>query len=77
MQLVEPMETQKQPSNLKPSVSTFSLARPQTAADHSDFPAIPTPPARRKRVGTSIKAATIAFGRAGSFRRRKKLETPV
>ena len=75
----ESMETQTaQPSSsLKPSLSTFNLARPQTAADMSDFPAIPTPPARKKKVGSSIKAATIALGRSGSFRKWKKLESAV
>jgi len=63
-------------SNLKPSVSTMTLARPPTKADLADFPAIPTPPTRRKRINP-IKAATVAFGRSGSFRRRRRLETAL
>nr|CAB3240785.1 protein ECT2 [Phallusia mammillata] len=65
----------QQYSKLKPSVSTLTLARAPSAADRADFPAVPTPPARRRKVGTAIKAATVAFGRTGSFRRRMKVET--
>lgn len=77
MQLVEEMDVHCQSQPLKSAVSTMNLARPLTKADRSDFPAIPTPPARRKKVTRSIKAATISFGRTGSFRQKKKLETDV
>ncbi|XP_076805982.1 protein ECT2-like isoform X2 [Clavelina lepadiformis] len=67
----DPMQVEYvQSPMLKTSVSTLTLARPPTAADLSDFPAVPTPPARRRKLGSTIKAATVAFGRTGSFRRR-------
>ncbi|XP_078493383.1 protein ECT2 isoform X2 [Ciona intestinalis] len=61
---------------MKPSVSTMTLAHPPSAADLIEFPAIPTPPTRRRRQKI-VKAATVAFGRTGSFRKRVKAETAV
>nr|XP_039252032.1 protein ECT2-like [Styela clava] len=68
-------------SMMKPSMSMMSLQGPE-----NHYPGIlahtkghefqaPTPPVRRKRgAAKAVKAATVALGRAGSFRRKNKRE---
>lgn len=63
---------------LKPSVSMMSLRGPQRHKHLSDVKdqlfQVPTPPQRRKRAGAAkaVRAATMALGRAGSFRKKIK-----
>lgn len=73
-------------ATLKPSVSMMTLCGPPAhpapraskRSSISEFPAVPTPPARRKRgASRALKAATVALGRAGSFRRKQKPDTWV
>ena len=64
-------------SSIRPAISTMNLARKPNAAGLNDF-AVPTPPARKKKYGSKIKAATVAFGRTASFRKRmNKFESAV
>lgn len=65
---------------LKPSVSMMSLHGPQPHKHLSDVKdhlfQVPTPPQRRKRAGAAkaVRAATMALGRASSFRKKHKAD---